>query len=111
MTAQERGAEGRPCPACPTLSTAMDPRRKRLLFRARHRGTRETDALIGGFVSETIATMDDAALDQLETVLALPDPDLFDWLTGRSPVPSDQESPVLRAMMAWAEARRTGADG
>ncbi|WP_114377780.1 FAD assembly factor SdhE [Elioraea thermophila] len=89
----------------------MDPRRKRLLFRARHRGTRETDALIGGFVAETIATMDEAALEELETVLDLPDPDLFDWLTGRRPPPAEHDGPVLRAMLAWAEARRMGAHG
>ncbi|MCS6855112.1 MAG: succinate dehydrogenase assembly factor 2 [Elioraea sp.] len=89
----------------------MDPRRKRLLFRACHRGTRETDVLVGGFVCETIATMDEAGLDELEVVLDLPDLDLFDWLTGRRPVPAEHDGPVLRAMLAWAGSRRMGSDG
>lgn len=84
----------------------MDARRRRILFRARHRGTHETDLLVGGFVAETIATMDEAALDSLEAMLDLPDPDLFDWLTGRRAVPSELETPLLRAMVAWAQARR-----
>jgi antitoxin CptB len=84
----------------------MDARRRRILFRARHRGTRETDLLLGGFVAETVAALDEAGLDALEAVLDLPDPDLFDWLTGRRAVPAAAETPLLRAMVAWAQARR-----
>jgi antitoxin CptB len=84
----------------------MDARRRRILFRARHRGTHETDLLVGGFVAERIGTMDGAELDSLEAVLDLPDPDLFDWLTGRRAVPAEAETPLLRAMVDWAQARR-----
>jgi antitoxin CptB len=84
----------------------MDARRRRILYRARHRGTHETDLLVGGFVAATIATVDEAALDSLEAMLDLPDPDLFDWLTGRRAVPPELETPLLRAMVDWAQARR-----
>lgn len=83
-----------------------DARRRRLLFRARHRGTHETDLLVGGFVASEIAAMDEAALDDLEAVLELPDVDLFDWLTGRRPVPAEAASPLLARMVAWSLARR-----
>ena len=72
---------------------------------------READALIGGFVAETIQTMDEPELDELEGVLDLPDPDLLDWLAGRKPVPGEHDGPVLRAMLAWAKTRRRGAHG
>ncbi|WP_333672384.1 succinate dehydrogenase assembly factor 2 [Elioraea tepidiphila] len=84
----------------------MDARRRRILYRARHRGTHETDLLVGGFVAERIGAMDDAGLASLEAVLDLPDPDLFDWLTGRRAVPAEAETPLLRAMVDWAQARR-----
>lgn len=83
-----------------------DARRRRLLFRARHRGTHETDLLVGGFVASEIAAMDEAALDDLEAVLELPDVDLFDWLTGRRPVPAEAANPLLARMVAWSLARR-----
>lgn len=83
----------------------MDPRRRRLLFRARHRGTHEADLLVGGFVAARIAQMDEAELAALEAVLELPDPDLFDWLTGRRPLPEQAANPVLRAMAEWVQAR------
>jgi antitoxin CptB len=85
---------------------APDPRRRRLLFRARHRGTHETDLLVGGFVSAEIASMDEAGLDALEALLELPDVDLFDWLTGRRPVPAEASTPLLARMVAWSRAQR-----
>ena len=79
---------------------APDQRRRRLLFRATHRGTRENDLLIGGFVAARLATFSDADLTALEDLLELPDPQLADWLTGRAPTPP--ELPMLSAMRAAA---------
>jgi antitoxin CptB len=74
---------------------ALDVRRRRLLFRATHRGTQETDLLVGGFVAARIHTLTPAEMDALELVMELPDPDLADWLTGRLPVPDEVASPML----------------
>lgn len=76
----------------------LDPRRKRLLFRAWHRGTKETDLMVGRFVAERIAAFSDGDLDELEAVLELPDVDLTDWLTGRRPVPPEYATPMLARM-------------
>ena len=80
----------------------LDPRRRRLLYRATHRGTHEADLLVGGFVARHIATMTEADLTATETVLEHPDVDLADWLTGRRPVPPDADTPLLRRMRAAA---------
>jgi len=77
-----------------------DPRRRRLLFRATHRGTHETDLLVGGYVAQRIDRLTAADMDALEQVLELPDTDLADWLTGRRPVPPECDSAMLRAMCA-----------
>jgi antitoxin CptB len=82
------------------LDPPRDPRRRRLLFRATHRGTHEADLLIGGFVAARIHTLSAHEIDALEEVLELPDTDLADWLTGRRPVPPEADSPMLRAMLA-----------
>jgi len=75
-----------------------DARRRRLLFRATHRGSHETDLLVGDFVSRRIDAFDAAELDALEEILELPDPDLADWLTGRRAIPAADDTPLLRAM-------------
>ena len=83
----------------------LDPRRRRILFRATHRGTHETDLLIGGFVSPRIAGFSDTELDALEELMELPDVDLADWLMGRRPIPADCDTPMLQAVLAAARAR------
>jgi len=79
-------------------------RRRRILFRATHRGSHETDILIGGFVRARLADFTDAEMDDLEEIMELPDTALADWLTGRRPIPDDVDSPILRAIKAAAGA-------
>ncbi|PWS36825.1 succinate dehydrogenase assembly factor 2 [Falsiroseomonas bella] len=77
---------------------SLSPRRKRLLFRAWHRGTKEADLMIGGFVKRNIAGFTDGELDELEAVLELPDVDLADWLSGRRAIPAHVTTPMLERM-------------
>ncbi|HET9020093.1 MAG TPA: succinate dehydrogenase assembly factor 2 [Acetobacteraceae bacterium] len=79
------------------IDPPRDARRRRALFRATHRGTHETDLLVGGYVESRIDRFTEAEMDALEALLDLPDPDLADWLTGRVPLPDDA-APMLRAM-------------
>jgi antitoxin CptB len=79
-----------------------DARRRRLLYRATHRGTHETDLLVGGYVAVRIDALGEADLDALEEVLELPDTDLADWLTGRRPIPPEVDCAMLRDMREQA---------
>lgn len=63
-------------------SDGLDDRRKRLLFRCWHRGTREMDLILGRFADAEIATLGEDELAQLEHLIELPDPDLYAALTG-----------------------------
>lgn len=81
-----------------TAAAPLDSRRRRLLFRATHRGTHENDFLIGGFVAVRIKQFGDAELDQLDAILDMPEPDLADYLTGRLPIPQDLDLPMLHDM-------------
>ncbi len=72
-----------------------DSRRRRLLYRATHRGTFENDLMIGGFVRSNLALMTEDDIDALEALLELPDVDLADWLTGRRAIPPDAQFPML----------------
>jgi antitoxin CptB len=79
-----------------------DTRRRRLLFRATHRGTFENDLLLGGFVRAQLDLLTEADIEALEALMDLPDPDLADWLTGRRPIPEDASPmlPRIRASLA-----------
>ncbi|MFZ4410026.1 MAG: succinate dehydrogenase assembly factor 2 [Paracraurococcus sp.] len=82
----------------PPETEILDPRRRRLVFRAHHRGTKEADLMIGGFVGTHIAGFTPAELDELEAVLEYPDVDLADWLSGRRPIPPECRTPMLDRM-------------
>ena len=58
-------------------------RRKKLFYQSNHRGTKEADIIIGGFVKENLNTMSSKELDQLEELLSISDPDLMLWLNGQ----------------------------
>ncbi len=77
-----------------------DARRRRLLFRATHRGTYENDLMIGGFVRQNLATLTEADVNALEALMEQPDPDLADWLTGRRPIAREDATPMLLRIRA-----------
>ena len=77
-------------------SASLDTRRRRLLYRATHRGTQENDILFGGFVRRHIETFDESELAAVEALLDVPDNELADWLTGRLPLPSEAPEMLRR---------------
>ena len=84
-----------------TLSThEMDPRRKRILIRAWHRGMREMDLLLGGYADANLLAMTEEELDQFEILLQAPDQQLFTWATGKEEIPVQYDSPVAQNFLA-----------
>jgi antitoxin CptB len=73
-------------------------RRKRLLWRATHRGIKEMDLLLGGYVGAHLATLSAADLDVLETIIEIPDQTLLSWATRQEAIPVDAP-PLLKAIL------------
>jgi antitoxin CptB len=67
-------------------SEGLDDRRKRALWRAWRRGTREMDIMFGLFANVEIGTMSADELAEFESLLALQDTDLQKWFLGQAPV-------------------------
>lgn len=84
-----------------TLTETTETRRKRLIWRASHRGTRELDMLLGGFVRSRIDSFSTAELDELEIIIGLPDPELMGWIMGETPVPPLHATPTLKALLTY----------
>ena len=80
------------------MPTPLDIRRKRLFFRSWHRGTRESDLILGRFAELHLALFDAGQLDRYEALLECADADLFDWLSGRAPAPPAQDHDVMRLL-------------
>ena len=77
----------------------LNDRQKKLLFRSWHRGTREADLMVGRFAEHYVPTLDEAGLDIFEELLDENDPDIFDWISGRTPLPMLPITPLLQDML------------
>ena len=58
----------------------LEVRRRRAIYRAQHRGTKELDILMSRFVDERIGAMSADEMTLFELFLALPEPQLYDWV-------------------------------
>jgi antitoxin CptB len=79
-------------------SAGLDERRRRLLYRSWHRGTREMDLIMGRFADAAISDLTEAEITELERLADVSDPELYAWLTGSQPVPDDYDLTVLRRL-------------
>ena len=79
----------------------MDARRKRLLYRSQHRGTREADILLGGFAAGHLRALDAAELDAFETLLEESDNDLKAWILGHVPVPKRHDTSLMTLLLKF----------
>lgn len=86
-----------------TLPPITDPRRKRILYRATHRGTKESDAIVGGYFSEIAGTIPDDKLDEADALLDEADLHLVDWIMGRQPVPDRWRNTLFDGVLAYYE--------
>jgi len=82
-------------------SGGLDDRRKRLLFRCWHRGTREMDLILGRFADAEIVGLSDFELSQLEALIDVSDPDLYAALTGDRTLAPEYASAVFDRIKAF----------
>ncbi|MBX9457177.1 MAG: succinate dehydrogenase assembly factor 2 [Rhizobium sp.] len=85
-----------------TITSAdLDPRRRRMLFRAWHRGIREMDLILGQFADSEIAKLGETDLDEFESILGEDDNDLFKWVCGKTEAPARLQTPLFRRILAF----------
>ena len=84
-------------------SDDLSPRRRKILYHAWHRGTRELDLLLGRFADDSIGTLTEGELDEFEALLEVDDRELFGWILGKLPVPDTAPKAVLAKMLAFSQ--------
>lgn len=82
-------------------SADLDPRRRKILFRCWHRGTKEMDLVLGRFADSNIDELCDEELDQLEELMEYPDRDLFSWISGEILPPDKVQSIIYEKIIAF----------
>jgi antitoxin CptB len=87
-------------------SSGLDDRRKRLLFRCWHRGTREMDLILGRFADAEIASLTDDELAQLEHLIEVSDPDLYAAMSGNRALAPEYASILFDRIKSFRSADR-----
>jgi antitoxin CptB len=79
---------------------SLENRRKKLIFRSWHRGTREMDLLLGSFAERHVPGFSEENLEYYAQILEISDPDLYNWISGVEKLPANMENPVLETLRA-----------
>ena len=76
-------------------------KRKQLIFRSWHRGTREIDLMLGGFADAHLPQFDARQLALYDRLLNNSDPDIFNWITAQEPVPPAEDNEVVELLLKF----------
>ena len=79
----------------------LDARRKRLRFRAWHRGMREMDLVLGPFADAAVAGLTENEVALFEALMEVPDPDVYAWITGAAAVPANFDTALFKRLCAF----------
>ena len=86
-------------------SEGLDHRRRKLLFRSWHRGTREMDLIMGRFADAMIEQLAEEEIAEFEQLIEAPDPELLAWITGEAHVPPDYDTALFRRLRDFSHSR------
>ena len=75
-------------------------RRKKLRYRAWHRGTREMDLVLGPFADAHVDSLSPADLDRFEALLEEEDPPLLKWVMDQETPPPGVDAEFLGRVVA-----------
>ena len=81
------------------MADPLEIRRKRVAYRSKHRGTKELDLFVGAFVEQHLESMSEVQLDRFEALLEVPEPQLYDWVTGSATPPPEFDHDVTRMLL------------
>jgi antitoxin CptB len=76
----------------------LDARRRKLLFRAWHRGMRELDLIMGRFAESAIEQLTADELSEFEDLMEAPDRELLAWVIGEGDVPVVFDTALFRQL-------------
>ena len=86
-------------------SLDIETRRRRLRYRSARTGTRETDLLVGDVIARLGDSLPPEEVAQAERLLNANDVDIARWISGRSPVPAEHDTPFMARLRREARNR------
>lgn len=64
--------------------------------------------LLGGFAERYLQGLSAAELDEYERILDMPEPELFDLVSGRAEPAAEMRGSVMNRLLSFKDRKRTG---
>lgn len=77
------------------MTEPLEIRRKRLIYRCDHRGTKELDLILGSFARINAPLLSEQELGMLEALIEERENDLMDWIVGRASPPARHDNALM----------------
>ncbi|KAL3661943.1 hypothetical protein V7S43_013235 [Phytophthora oleae] len=75
--------------------------RKRIIYRSKQRGWLEVDLLLGRWASQNVMQLSSEELRQYEDILNEETIDIFNYISGKSPVPEKLDTPMMKRLQEY----------
>ncbi|GMF66917.1 unnamed protein product [Phytophthora fragariaefolia] len=80
---------------------ADEANRKRVIYRSKQRGWLEVDLLLGRWASQNVMQLSSDELRQYEDILNEETIDIFNYISGKSPVPARLDTPMMKRLQDY----------
>ncbi|WP_417497639.1 succinate dehydrogenase assembly factor 2 [Maricaulis sp.] len=77
------------------MTETLENRRKKLRIRAWRRGFKEADLILGRYADQMLEAMSETDIADFDRLLDQLDADIYSWVIGTAPTPSEFDTPVM----------------
>ena len=77
----------------------LETYKKKIIFKASHRGSKEMDILLGNFIKKYIELFNENELGLFNDILECDDDDIYQWIIGKKEIPSQYSNRVFSLLI------------
>jgi len=77
----------------------LEAYKKKITYKAAHRGSKEMDILLGNFINKYIELFNENELNIFDSILDCDDDDIYQWMIGKKDVPTRYENRVFSLLI------------
>tara|TARA_B100001540_G_C15685282_1_gene586733 strand:+ start:400 stop:657 length:258 start_codon:yes stop_codon:yes gene_type:complete len=77
----------------------LETYKKKIIFKASHRGSKEMDIMLGNFIKKYIELFNENELGLFNDILECDDDDIYQWIIGKKEIPSQYSNRVFSLLI------------
>ena len=73
--------------------------KKKIIYKASHRGSKEMDILLGSFINKYIELFNENELNLFDSIIECDDEEIYQWILGKKVVPNEHQNRVFSLLL------------